>query len=135
VHLLPILFCLYILAFIDRSNIAVAKLGMSKPPEEEGLGFRTTIIGLGSGTFFWTYWILEIPSTLSVHKRGARWVFVRILVLWGLCATLMGFMGMPLLQTLFGWLPHVPEGQSWSWLAWITKHWNGLGDNPESQFY
>ncbi len=135
VHLLPIVFCLYILAFIDRSNISVAKLGMNKPAAEQGLGFDDAIIGLGTGMFFWTYWILEIPSTLSVHKRGARWVFAHILILWGICAALMGFLGMPLLATLFGWLPHIPESESVPWLGALARHWNGLGENPESQFY
>jgi ACS family tartrate transporter-like MFS transporter len=135
VHLLPILFGLYILAYIDRSNISVAKFGMNKPVSESGLGFDESIIGFGSGIFFWGYWILEIPSTLSVERRGARWVFCRILILWGIAAILMGFMGMPLLTTLFGWLPDLPEPESTPWIAAISRHWNGLDTNPESQFY
>jgi ACS family tartrate transporter-like MFS transporter len=135
VHLLPVLFCLYILAYIDRSNIAIAKFGMNRPVTEQGLGFDESIIGFGSGIFFWGYWILEIPSTISVHRRGARWVFCRILVLWGVCAVLMGFMGMPLMATLFGWLPHLPEPETWPRLSSIARHWNGLGSNAESQFY
>jgi ACS family tartrate transporter-like MFS transporter len=134
-HLLPVLLVLYILAYIDRSNIAVAKFGMNRPVSEGGLGFDESIIGFGSGIFFWGYWILEIPSTLSVERRGARWVFVRILILWGIAAALMGFMGMPQLEKLFGWLPHVPEPESFPWLAAIARHWNGLDTNPESQFY
>jgi ACS family tartrate transporter-like MFS transporter len=134
-HLLPILFGLYILAYIDRSNIAVAKFGMNRPVEEQGLGFNNEIIGFGSGIFFWGYWILEIPSTLSVERRGARRVFFRILVMWGLVAVLMGFMGMPIMETLFGWLPQLPTPASWPWLASIARHWNELGTNPESQFY
>jgi ACS family tartrate transporter-like MFS transporter len=133
VHLLPVLFCLYILAYIDRSNIAVAKFGMNRSPANGGLGFDESIVGFGSGIFFWGYWILEIPSTLSVEGRGARWVFLRILLLWGLCAALMGFMGMPLLEQLLGWLPHLPEPRGW--IGAISRHWNGLGTNPESQFY
>lgn len=135
VHLLPLLFGLYILAYIDRSNISVAKFGMNRPVSEDGLGFDESIIGFGSGIFFWGYWILEIPSTLSVERRGARWVFVRILVLWGIAATLMGFMGMPQLEKLFGWLPHVSEPESFPWLAAVARHWNGLATNAESQFY
>jgi MFS transporter, ACS family, tartrate transporter len=135
VHLLPVLFALYILAYIDRSNIAVAKFGMNRPVSENGLGFDESIIGFGSGIFFWGYWILEIPSTLSVERRGARWVFCRILILWGIAATLMGFIGMHQLETLFGWLPDIPEPESMPWLAAVARHWNGLDTNPESQFY
>lgn len=139
VHLLPVLFFLYILAYIDRSNIAIAKFGMNRSLAEGGLGFdplrAESIIGFGSGIFFWGYWILEIPSTLSVERRGARWVFLRILVLWGLCAALMGFMGMPLLEHLFGWLPTIPDVAAWPALNSFTRHWNNLGTDAESQFY
>ncbi len=135
VHLLPVLFCLYILAYVDRSNISIAKFGMNRSPGNGGLGFDESILGFGSGVFFWGYWILEIPSTLSVERRRARWVFLRILILWGLCAVLMGFMGMPLLENLFGWLPRLPELRGWPALSAITRHWNGLASNAESQFY
>lgn len=135
VHLVPILFALYILAYVDRTNISVAAFGMGRPPEEQGLSFGPEVIGRGSGMFFWLYWVLEIPSTISVHRRGARWVFCRILVLWGLCAILMGFLGMPLLASLFGWLPKLPEGSGGSWWGAVARHWNSLGSNAESQFY
>src|SRR5689334_5727866 len=134
-RLVPVLFFLYILAYIDRTNISIAKFGMCRSPADGGLGFNDSIVGFGSGIFFWGYWILEIPSTLSVEGRGARWVFLRILILWGLCAALLGFMGMPLLAKLFGWLPHVPEPTGWPFLSSVAGHWNGLANNPQSQFY
>src|SRR5262249_60816123 len=86
VYLIPYLFFLYILAYLDRVNVSVAGLGLEKLPAEGGLGFDKAIIGFGFGIFFWGYWILEIPSTVSVVRWGARWVFVRILILWGICA-------------------------------------------------
>lgn len=104
VYLIPYLFFLYVLAYLDRVNVMVAQLGMNEPPELGGLGFNSEIIGIGFGMFFWGYWILEIPSTISVLKWGARWVFVRILVFWGLCCMLIGFLGMPLIDNLLGWL-------------------------------
>src|SRR5262245_47145614 len=105
VYLIPFLFFLYILAYLDRANLSVARFGMEKPPSEGGLGFTDAIIQTGFGMFFWGYWILEIPSTVSVLKWGARWVFVRILILWGLACTFIGLIGTPLAETLFGWLP------------------------------
>ena len=105
VHLIPYLFFLYILAYIDRINVSVAKLGMQKDPSQGGLGFSEEVIGFGAGIFFWGYWILEIPSTLSVLSWGARWVFVRILILWGACCALIGTIGTPWANTVFGWLP------------------------------
>ncbi len=118
VYLVPYLFFLYILAYLDRVNISVAGLRMELPASQGGLGFSKEIIGFGAGIFFWGYWILEVPSTLSVLRWGARYVFVRILVLWGLCCLLIGTIGTPLSHTLLGWLPSInPEG---AWLASST---------------
>src|SRR5205085_6174643 len=102
---IPFLFGLYILAYLDRVNVSVAGLGMGRSPSEEGLGLTPKILGFGAGIFFWGYWILEIPSTLSVLRWGARWVFVRILVLWGLACALLGTIGTPWADAAFGWLP------------------------------
>src|SRR5439155_517756 len=84
---------------VDRANVSVAKLQMVDPPRGDyggGIGATESVIGFGFGVFFWGYWILEIPSTVSVLRWGARWVFVRILVLWGLVCTLIGSIGTPL---------------------------------------
>ncbi len=132
VHVIPVLFGLYILAYLDRSNISVAGLGMMRPPDEGGLGFSKSVIG-NSGVFFWGYWLLEIPSTLCVLRWGARYVFCRILVLWGVCATLVGFVGMPWFGSLFSWLPHLPEDMAG--LTSTAQFWNGLTDDPVNQFY
>jgi ACS family tartrate transporter-like MFS transporter len=135
-HLLPFLFFLYILAYLDRVNVSVAALDMVRPVEEGGLGFTLDIVGFGAGMFFWGYWILEIPSTLSVSRWGARWVFVRILVLWGLCAALVGGIGTPLAAYLFGWLPHIPEPSGGIDLLSRTAHFfNGLSEEAAYQFY
>ena len=117
VHLLPFLFLLYILAYLDRGNVSVAALKMKLPTEAQGLGFTDEIIGFGSGLFFWGYWILEIPSTMSVARWGARWVFVRILIFWGIAAALCGLIGLPLMEHAFGWLPHGSPDSAGVWGA------------------
>lgn len=133
-HLIPVLFALYILAYLDRVNVSAAQLKMELPPDAAGLGFTREVIGFGAGLFFWGYWILEIPSTLSVVRWGARWVFCRILVLWGVCATLVGFIGLPLATSMFGWLPHLSS--DWAWpLSSVATYINALPTNPEMQFY
>jgi MFS family permease len=109
VHLIPYLFFLYIIAYLDRVNVSVAQLGMVRSPSEGGLGFTLSVCGFGAGIFFWGYWILEVPSTLSVLRWGARWVFVRILVLWGLACVLIGLVGTPGMNRALGWLPAVDQ--------------------------
>ena len=107
IYLIPFLFCLYILAYLDRVNISVAQLAMEEAPSQGGLGFTRETTGLAAGIFFWGYWILEIPSTVSVVRLGARWVFARILILWGICAALVGMVGTPFVHQLFAWLPEL----------------------------
>lgn len=87
-RLLPYLVLLYFVAFVDRTNVSVAALGM-KPD----LGFDDAVIGLGAGVFFAGYFLLEIPGTLLVENWSARKWIARILVSWGLVATAMGFIG------------------------------------------
>ncbi|HEX3998028.1 MAG TPA: MFS transporter [Pirellulales bacterium] len=130
-HLVPLLFFLYILAYIDRSNISVANLGMQAPPEHGGLGLSNELIGVASGLFFWGYWILEIPSTLSVERWGVRWVFVRILILWGITASIMGAIGTPAMSAAFGWLPHISENLGF--LSGLARFYNGLAHEPGDQ--
>jgi MFS transporter, ACS family, tartrate transporter len=159
-HLVPYLFFLYILAYLDRVNVSVASLGMERPMDAGGMGFDRDTIGFGFGIFFWGYWILEIPSTVSVVRWGARWVFVRILILWGLCAALVGLIGLPFAGALFGWIPHLPEhvgvissvdagaDRAFGWVAHLfgatgpltpllstAQFVNGLHDTPRYQFY
>jgi MFS transporter, ACS family, tartrate transporter len=94
-RLLPFLLWLYFLAYIDRINVSVAALQMKKPLDEGGLGFTDSIIGAGAGIFFLGYFLLEIPGTLIVERWSARKWIARIMISWGILATLMGFVGQP----------------------------------------
>jgi ACS family tartrate transporter-like MFS transporter len=83
-RLLPLLFTLYIVAYLDRINVGFAALAMNR---QLGLGPQT--FGLGAGLFFVGYFILEIPSNLILARVGARRWIARILVTWGLVAIAM----------------------------------------------
>ena len=85
-RILPVLFGLYAIAYLDRANVAFAKLTMSAD-----LGFSEAVFGLGAGLFFIGYLLLEIPGALIVQKWGGRLWFTRILVSWGICTILVGF--------------------------------------------
>src|SRR5262245_58985860 len=122
VYLIPYLFFLYILAYLDRVNVSVAKFGLTKDFDEGGAGFTATAFGFGSGLFFWGYWILEIPSTLSVLKWGARWVFVRILILSGLACLLIGFIGLPWFNDITGWLASPAADGVFNGVGWLARN-------------
>ncbi len=86
VRLLPFLFLLYIVAFLDRTNIGFAALTMNRE-----LGITSTQYGFLTGIFFWGYFLFEIPSNVLMHKIGGRIWIARILVTWGIVAVLTGF--------------------------------------------
>lgn len=86
IRLLPFLFVLYVINFLDRTNIGFAALTMNKE-----LAITSQQFGLVVGVFFIGYFILEIPSNLTLHRIGARVWIARILITWGLVAVAMGF--------------------------------------------
>ncbi len=85
-RLMPFLIIVYLLAYIDRANLGVAKLQM-----QTDLHFSDATIGLGAGIFFIGYFLLEIPGSLIVERFSARKWFARIMITWGLVAALTGF--------------------------------------------
>ncbi len=91
-RLLPLLFLCYIIAYIDRSNVAIAKLTMTRDLP----GFDNAVIGFGAGLFFWGYFILEIPGALLVEKWSARRLIGRIMITWGIAAGLTAFVRTPI---------------------------------------
>src|SRR5277367_1073135 len=85
-HLLPLLFVLYVVAYLDRINVGFAALNMNRE-----LGLSSEQYGILSGIFFCGYFLFEIPSNLILHRIGARTWIARILLTWGLVAVLTGF--------------------------------------------
>jgi D-galactonate transporter len=85
-RLLPFLFLLYVIAFLDRMNVGAAALQM---PHD--LGFSEGVIGMGAGIFFLGYFLLEIPGALIVERWSARRWIARIMISWGLMTILMAF--------------------------------------------
>ncbi|QGZ65471.1 MFS transporter [Paraburkholderia acidisoli] len=85
-RLMPLLGVLYLVAYIDRSNISFAKLQMLG-----SLGLSEVAYGLGASLFFIGYLIFEIPSNVLLHKYGApRWM-ARIMFTWGVVTILLAF--------------------------------------------
>ena len=85
-RLLPFLFVLYVIAFLDRMNIGAAALQM---PHD--LGFSAGVIGMGAGIFFLGYFVLEIPGALIAERWSARRWIARIMISWGVMTIFMAF--------------------------------------------
>ncbi len=101
---MPFLFLLYFFAFIDRINVGVAKLGMQRE-----FGFTDEVIGFGAGVFFLGYILLEVPGTLIVERWSARKWIARIMISWGLVASMEGLIGAP-------WLSFLSPERQFYWL-------------------
>jgi ACS family tartrate transporter-like MFS transporter len=84
-RIIPFVFVLYIVSFLDRLNISFAAMTMNKE-----LAITSKQYGLVAGIFFIGYFLFEIPSNLLLHKIGARIWIARILITWGILATLTG---------------------------------------------
>jgi len=100
-RLLPFLFLLYIVAFLDRINVGFAALEMQKQ-----LALSDSVYGLAAGLFFLGYFFCQLPSNLVLAKVGARrWITV-IMIAWGLISCCMALVRTPMqfyiLRTLLG---------------------------------
>ncbi len=85
-RLIPFLFLLYIVAWLDRVNVGFAALQMNSD-----LGFSSAAFGFGSGVFFLGYCLFEVPSNLVLHRVGARRWISRIMISWGAISVAMMF--------------------------------------------
>src|SRR5271169_6387932 len=87
IRLIPLLFLSYAIAYVDRVNVSLATIQMSKDLP----GFDNAVIGFGAGVFFIGYFLLEIPGTLIVEKWSARKWISRIMISWGIVAAMTAF--------------------------------------------
>jgi MFS transporter, ACS family, tartrate transporter len=86
-RLLPFVFIMYVICYVDRANLSFANLRMSAD-----LGFSDRVYGLGSGIFFIGYVLFEVPGAIIVERWSARKWMARIMITWGLVTILTGFM-------------------------------------------
>src|SRR5690349_22846280 len=83
VRLLPFAILSYFLAYIDRINVSFAGLTM-----RGDLKMSATAYGFAVGTFYWGYFLFEVPSNLILERVGARLWMARIMITWGALAAL-----------------------------------------------
>ena len=89
-RLLPFLFILYIVNYLDRTNLAYAAIGMSRD-----LGFSDRVFGLGTGIFFISYLALQIPGALLVERWSARRMISATMIAWGSLTALTALVHTP----------------------------------------
>jgi ACS family tartrate transporter-like MFS transporter len=118
-RLLPLLFICYLIAYVDRANVAIAKLTMTRDLP----GFDNAVIGLGAGLFFIGYFLLEIPGTLIVEKWSARKWICRIMVSWGILAALTALVKTPFHFYVVRFLLGLAEAGFFPGVIVYLTHW------------
>ena len=89
-RILPLVGLGYLFCYLDRLNVSFAATQMNVD-----LKFSATVYGLGSGLFFLTYALLEIPSGMLMPRIGPRRWMARIMISWGLLSAGMMFVRTP----------------------------------------
>jgi ACS family tartrate transporter-like MFS transporter len=85
-RLLPFLFLLYVVSYLDRVNVGFAALQMNA-----AIGLSDVTYSLGAGVFFLSYTLFEVPSNIILARVGARRWIARIMITWGIVSASMMF--------------------------------------------
>jgi ACS family tartrate transporter-like MFS transporter len=89
-RLVPFLFLLYLVAYLDRINVGFAALQM-----RQQLAFTDAVYGLGAGMFFAGYFFFQVPSNLVLQRVGARRWITLLMMVWGVISASMVFVSGP----------------------------------------
>jgi ACS family tartrate transporter-like MFS transporter len=122
-RLIPFLFLLYIVAWLDRVNVGFAALQMNS-----NLGFSSAAFGFGSGVFFLGYCLCEVPSNLILHRVGARRWIARIMMSWGAISVSMMFVRSTSAFYTLRFLLGAAEAGFFPGVVYYLSHWY-----PEAQ--
>jgi MFS transporter, ACS family, tartrate transporter len=117
-RLIPFLFLLYVIAWLDRVNVGFAGLEMNAD-----LGFSSTVFGFGSGIFFLGYCLFEIPSNIILERVGARIWIARIMVTWGLISAGLMFVRTPVAFYLLRFLLGAAEAGFFPGVIYYLSLW------------
>jgi ACS family tartrate transporter-like MFS transporter len=117
-RLIPFLFLLYIVAYLDRVNVGFAAIDMNRD-----LGFSAAVYGLGSGIFFLSYTSLEVPSNLLLTRFGVRVWIARIMFTWGVVSTAMMFVNGAVAFYVLRFLLGAAEAGFFPGIIYYLTHW------------
>jgi len=117
-RLIPFLFLLYILNFLDRVNVGFAALQMN-----QALHLSPTAYSLGAGMFFLTYTLFEVPSNVMLARVGARRWIARIMISWGIVSAAMMFVRGPVAFYVLRCLLGVAEAGFFPGIIFCLTRW------------
>jgi len=117
-RLVPFLFLLYIVAYLDRINVGFAALQM-----REQLALTDAVYGLGAGMFFAGYFFFQVPSNLALQRIGARRWIALLMTLWGVISSSMLLVSGPRSFYLLRFLLGAAEAGFFPGVILYLKNW------------
>ena len=117
-RLMPFLFLLYIVAYLDRINVSFAILEM-----RDQFHLTDRIYGRAAGMFFAGYFFFQLPSNLVLHKVGVRLWISGLMVVWGLLSCSMIFIRGPISFYILRFLLGAAEAGFFPGMILYLKHW------------
>jgi MFS transporter, ACS family, tartrate transporter len=117
-RLLPLIIVSYLVAYIDRTNVAFAALTMNKD-----LAIGSYVYGLGAGIFFVGYALFEVPSNMILERVGARRWIARIMITWSIISALMAFTAGPVSFLVLRFLLGVAEAGFFPGIIFYLSTW------------
>ena len=117
-RLMPFLFLLYIVAYLDRINVGFAVLQMREP-----LGLSDRAYGHAAGIFFAGYFFFQLPSNLALEKIGVRRWISALMIAWGAISCLMIFIRGPVSFYALRFLLGAAEAGFFPGMILYMKRW------------
>ncbi|WP_010234409.1 MFS transporter [Clostridium arbusti] len=119
IHIIPPILLVYIVAFMDRTNIGFAMAGgMSKE-----LGMTASISGIAAGIFFVGYLFLQVPGGQIAEHGSAKKFIAGTIVVWGILAIMSGLARTTTQLLILRFLLGVAEGGVMPAVLTIVRHW------------
>ena len=129
-HIIPVAFIMYTIAFIDRTNVSLALPSMSR-----ALHMDPTQAGDAAGVFFWGYVALQIPGGHLAQRWSAKRFVAILLVVWGLCSVGCGLVRTWREFWVMRLLLGVAEGGVWPAVLVLLSHWFPRGERARANAY
>jgi ACS family tartrate transporter-like MFS transporter len=117
-RLLPFLFLVYMMAQIDRANVAFAGLNMTRE-----LHFSNEVFGFGAGIFFFGFCLLQIPGAVLAQRWSTRKWIAAVMIGWGLLASLTGLIQNSTQFNIIRFLVGLAEGGLFPAVVVYLTHW------------
>lgn len=117
-RLIPVAMIVYIISFMDRTNISYAFAGIG---QDFHVGKADQ--GLAAGIFFIGYVLLQIPGGWLAEHWSARKFVAIMIVFWGAMALLCGFVHNFTQLIVVRFFLGVAEGGIWPAILVLISHW------------